>query len=144
MKICKADVIETLKDGGKLIGALALKIYGESLNQVGEQAFSEAIELGIKNTIAALYDAKVGDKEIIRAVCEHWGITVHDAEDRLVWEKQQAVVRSLRQYLKLQGYSSISIEDFMIERKVLMRIRYEKDLWDLKDTPDKLFKKLQK
>lgn len=100
MQINKTDIIETLKDGGKLLGALALRIYGESLNQAGEQAFSEAIELGIENTIASLYDATVSDKEIIRVVCVHWGISHQDAEDRLVWEKQQAVIRSLRQYLK--------------------------------------------
>lgn len=142
MKITKTDVIETLKDGGKLIGALALRIYGESLDQVGEQAFSEAIELGIENTIASLYDAKVSDKEIIRVVCEHWGISHHDAEDRLLWEKQQAAIRSLRQYLKLQGYSSLDIKDFMSESKASLRIRHEKDLWKLKDAPEKLFKTL--
>ena len=143
MKITKTDVIETLKDSGKLIGGLALRIYGESLDQVGEQAFSEAIELGIENTVASLYDAKVSDKEIIRVVCEHWGISHQDAEDRLVWEKQQAAIRSLRLYLKLQGYSNLDIKAFMSERKALVRIRREKDLWKLKDAPDKLFKTLQ-
>ena len=143
MKIDKDDVIETLKNSGKLIGALALKIYGESLNQVGEQAFSEAIELGIENTIASLYDAKVGDKEITRVVCEHWGVSYQDAEERLVWEKQQAPIRSLKQYLKLQGYSSHDIKQFMSESKAMTRIRHEKDLWKLKDTPEKLFKILQ-
>ena len=143
MKITKTDVMETLKDGGKLIGALAVRIYGESLDQVGKQAFSEAIELGIENTIASLYDAKVSDKEIIRVVCEHWGISHQDAEDRLLWEKQQAAIRSLRQYLKLQGYSSFDIKDFMSESKASLRIRHEKDLWKLKDAPEKLFKTLQ-
>lgn len=73
MKISKTDITETLKDSGKLLGSLALKIYGESLNQVGEQAFFDAIELGIENTVAALYDAKISDREIIRVVCEHLG-----------------------------------------------------------------------
>ena len=143
MKIDKTDVIEILKDGSNLIGALALRIYGESLNRVGKQAFSEAIELGIENTIASLYDAKVIDKEIIRVVCEHWGISHQDAESRLVYEKQQAVIRSLRQYLKLQGYSSLEVNEFMCESKALVRIRHEKDLWKLKDAPEKLFKTLQ-
>lgn len=143
MKISKTDIIETLKDSGKLLGSLALKIYGESLNQVGEQAFSEAIELGIENTVASLYDAKVSDREIIRVVCKHWGLSHQDAEDRLVWEKQQAAIRSLRQYLKLQGYSSLDIKDFMSESKASIRIRHEKDLWKLKDAPEKLFKTLQ-
>ena len=89
-KLTKADVVNYLKEGIKSVGALALNIYGESLNQAGEQAFSEAIEFGIDNTISALYDAKVNDKEICRVVSEHWGISYQEAEERLVWEKQQA------------------------------------------------------
>ena len=65
-KLTKADVVNYLEKGIKSVGAWALNIYGESLNQAGEQAFSEAIEFGIKNTISALYDAKVNDKEICR------------------------------------------------------------------------------
>jgi tRNA A37 threonylcarbamoyladenosine modification protein TsaB len=142
-RIKKADVIDAMKEGIQLIGVLALKAYGESLNQAGEQAFVEAIELGIENTIASLYDANVSDKEIIRVVIEHWGVSYQDAEDRLVYEKQQATIRSLKQHLKLQGYSSIDIEAFMRESKASIRIRHEKDLWKLKDVPEKLFKALQ-
>lgn len=141
IKIDKADVAYFLKKGGESIGTLALNIYGESLNQVGEQAFSEAIELGIKNTISALYDAKVNDKEICRVVSEHWGISYREAEDRLIWEKQQATICSLMQYLKLQGYSGNEIESFMCKNR--SRIRHEKELWKMKDIPEKLFKVLQ-
>lgn len=140
-KLTKADVVNYLKEGIKSVGALALNIYGESLNQAGEQAFSEAIEFGIENTISALYDAKVNDKEICRVVSEHWGISYQEAEERLVWEKQQATICSLKQYLKLQGYSGIDIDSFM--RKSNVRIRHEKELWKLKDAPEKLFKALQ-
>lgn len=139
-KLTKADVVNYLKKGIKSVGAWALNIYGESLNQAGEQAFSEAIEFGIENTISALYDAKVNDKEICRVVSEHWGISYQEAEDRLVWEKQQATIRALKQYLKLQGYSGIDIDSFM--RKSNVRIRHEKELWKLKDAPEKLFKAL--
>lgn len=140
-RLTKADVVNYLEKGIKSVGAWALNIYGESLNQAGEQAFSEAIEFGIENTISALYDAKVNDKEICRVVSEHWGISYQEAEDRLVWEKQQATIRALKQYLKLQGYSGIDIDSFM--RKSNVRIRHEKELWKLKDAPEKLFKALQ-
>lgn len=140
-KLTKADVVNYLEKGIKSVGAWALNIYGESLNQAGEQAFSEAIEFGIENTISALYDAKVNDKEICRVVSEHWGISYQEAEDRLVWEKQQATIRALKQYLKLQCYSGIDIDSFM--RKSNVRIRHEKELWKLKDAPEKLFKALQ-
>lgn len=140
-KLTKADVVNYLEKGIKSVGAWALNIYGESLNQAGDQAFSEAIEFGIENTVSALYDAKVNAKEICRVVSEHWGISYQEAEDRLVWEKQQATIRALKQYLKLQGYSGIDIDSFM--RKSNVRIRHEKELWKLKDAPEKLFKALQ-
>ncbi len=140
-KISKEDVVNFFKEGSKFIGTLALSIYGESLNQAGEQAFSEAIEFGIENTISALYAAKVNDKEICRVVSEHWGISYQEAEDRLIWEKQQATIQSLRQYLKLQGYAGNDIDSFMCKNKP--RIRHEKELWKLKDVPEKLFKALQ-
>ena len=143
-KLTKADVLNWLKEGGSFIGALALEIYGNSLNKIGEQAFSEAIEIGIKNTIASLYDAKVSDKEIIRVVGEHWGINIQEAEKRLVWEKHQATIRSLRQYLKLQGYSNIEIDSFMRENLVSSKLWHKNELWKLKDNPEKLFKEIIK
>lgn len=82
--LTKADVVDFLKEEGKLVGNLTLNFYGKSLNQVGEKAFSEAIEIDIENTIAALYDAKVYDKEILRVVCEHRMLTLKEAENRLI------------------------------------------------------------
>lgn len=143
-KITKKDIINFLKEGGRFFGTLALDIYGDSLNKAGEQAFAEAIEIGIENTIASLYDTKVDDKEIIRVVSKHWGICDREVEDRLVWEKHQAAIRALRQYLKLQGYSKLDIDYFMRENMVSSRIRHEKDLWKLKDHPEKLFKEIIK
>lgn len=142
-KLTKTDVVNYLKKGIKSTGALALNIYGESLNHAGEQAFSEAIEFGIENTISALYDAKVNDKEICRVVSEHWGISYQEAEDRLVWEKQQAAIRSLKQYLKLQGYSTIDINNYIRNNNALIKIRHDKDLWKLKDNPEKLIKAIE-
>ena len=140
MKIKKEDVIDTLKNGGKMISTLALTIYGEGLNQAGKEAFSDAIELGLENSFASLYDAKVNDKEIIRVVCEHWGISTQEAEERLVFEKQNAAIRSLKQYLKLQNYSQHDIETFFYENRASIKIRKEKELWTLKDSPEKLYK----
>lgn len=142
-RITKEDVFEFLKAGGKFLGDLVLKIYGDSLNQIGEKAFSEAIEIGIENTIAALYEANVNDKEILHIVSEQWGISVQEAEDHLVFEKHQSAIRTLRQYLKLQGYSKLDIDSFMRENKASMKIRHEKDFWKLKDNPEKLYKAIK-
>lgn len=142
-QISKDDVIDFFKDGGKVLYNLAIRIYGESLNQTGERAFSEALEIGLGNTIAALYDANVNDKELIRVVCDHWGITKQEAENRLIFEKQQATIRNLKQYLKLQGYTEKQITEFYKTHKALVKIKHNGELWKLKDDPVKLFKAIQ-
>ncbi len=102
-KINKEDILNFIKAGGFYIGNLAFEVYGEILNKIGEQAFDAVIEIGITNTIAALYDAKVDDKEILRVVNEHWGLDKNNIEDRIIWEKKEATIRSLEQHLRLQG-----------------------------------------
>lgn len=142
-RIKKDDVLEFLKSGGGVLSTLALEIYGESLNQVGEIAFSEAIGIGIENTIASLYEADVDDREILRIVSEQWGIRIEEVEDRLVWEKRQSAIRSLKQYLKLQGFTKGEIEQFIKTNRVLFKIGHNKELWKLRRTPQKLMKAVQ-
>ena len=139
-KITKEDIFDFLKDSSKHIGNLALEIYGNSLNQEGERAFSEAIEIGIENTIASLYDANVQDEEITRVVCEHWGMQKAEAEERLLNEKSQAAIRSLRHYLKMQGFSKAEVQHFMFSNNAYIKIRRNKELWKLKNDPKKLMK----
>ena len=137
-KITKADICNFFKEGGSILGDLASIIYGESLNQVGEQAFSDAIEIGIENTMATLYAAKVSDENILQVVMEYWGMNRKEAEDRLIWEKQQATIRSLRKYLKLEGYTELEITTFVKEYHANIKIRHNKELWKYKDNPKKL------
>ena len=137
-KITKEGVFDSLKNSGKYIGSLALEIYVNSLNQEGERAFFEAIEIGIENTIASLYDASVHDDEIIRVVSEHWGLQKPEVEQRLLYEKSKAPVRALEHYLKMQGFSKGDIEKFMKQNKVHIKIKHNKDLWKLKSQPKKL------
>ncbi len=125
------------------IDNLILTGFGESINRVREEAFYKAIEIGLENTFATLYDANVNDEEIINVVCKYWEISRQDAEDRLIDEKQQAVVRNLRQYMKRQNYSEHEIIEFFQVHKVLIKIRRNKELWKLKNNPDKLFKDIQ-
>ena len=136
-KINIDDVKEYLVTGGKIVTGLALKFYGDSINQAGETAFFDAIEIGITNTIAALYDTDVDDNEIIRVLNKYWGINNNEAEERLVFEKTQSVVRELKRYLKMQGYSAVDIDQFMKSNKVSRKIRYNNELWKLKRNPEK-------
>lgn len=142
-KISSNDVKEYLEAGGKIVGGLALKIYGESINQAGEAAFSDAIEIGITNTMAALYDADVDDDEIIRVLNKYWGINQDEAEKRLVFEKGQAAIRELKRHLKMQGYSAVKINQFMKSNKAYIKIKHSNELWKLRREPEKLMKEVQ-
>ena len=139
-RLTKEDVFDFIKAGGNLADELILKIYDESISQVGESAFSEAIEIGIENTIAALYDAEVEDKEILRIVNEHWGLPREEIVERLIWEKRQAAIRVLEQYLKLQGLSNEEIRKFMMDNRAAVKINHSNELWKLRKVPQQLEK----
>lgn len=84
----------------------------------------------------------------MRVVNKYWGISTQDAEDRLIFEKQQAPIRSLKQFLKLKGYSTTDINNYIRDNSVtikidVFKIRYDKDLWRLKDNPEKLMKAIE-
>ena len=112
-KIKMDDVKEYLATGGNAIANLALKVYGDSINQAGEEAFADAIERGIENTVVSLYDADDNDDEIIRVLNKYWGINKDEAEERLLYEKCQATIRELKRYLKMQGLSVPEVIQFM-------------------------------
>ena len=142
--ITKEDIVKYVEAGCKFVGDTAIASIGASLDRVSEEAFAKAVEIGIRNTIAALYDANVDDEDILRVVYEHWGIGKDEAMDRLVFEKYQATMRSLRQYLKLQGFTEERIQSFFIESRAPSRIRHNSDLWKLRKHPQKLFEAVRK
>ena len=143
MNISKDDIQEYLATGGKVIGDFAVRVYGNSINPVGEGAFSDAVEIGISNTIASLYDVNIEDGEIVRGLNKYWGINSEEAEERLLFEKSQLVIRELRHYLKLQGYSSDESTEFIKNNKESVKIRHDKELGKLRDKPERLMKAVQ-
>ena len=137
MKEIHTDIVkEYLKKGGNVIPNIARKVYEDRADQV----FSEAIEVGITNTIAALYDAGVNDDEIVRVINKFWGIHSEEVEERIIFEKQYAAKRELKHYLKMEGYTETEIQQFMISTKAYIKIKHDKELWKLAKSPEKLFK----
>ncbi|SES64766.1 hypothetical protein SAMN02910413_0275 [Pseudobutyrivibrio sp. C4] len=124
------------------LGALREGIAEAHFERVDE-AYFEAIEIGVSNTISALHDANVKDDEIIRVMNKYWGIPFAEAEDRLLIEKSESVKASLCHYLKLQGYSEQEIRRFMIHNNVGSKISNNKELWKLKNNPEKLMKAVE-
>lgn len=137
------DVKKYLKKGGKFIEEFVSDILGEGVNQVGAKAFSDAIEIGIKNTIMALLDTNVSDDEIIRVLNKYWGINQNEAENRIIYEKGCLTIDELKRYLKLQGYSDNEIHQFMFSIRASTKIRQNSNLWKLRHTPDRLIKEIQ-
>lgn len=142
-KITVDDVKNYLASGGKLIAELALDVYGESINRAGETAFSDAIEIGIGNTILALIDANVIDDEIIRVINKYWGINQDEAEKRIVFEKGNLAINELKRYLRMQGRSDNEIHQFMVTNRAAFKIRHNPHLWELRYTPNKLAEAIQ-
>lgn len=112
-------------------------------NRIKEESYYGAIELGIENTFAALYDANVNDEEILRVVCKYWEIPRQDAENRLANEKPNVVIQNLKHYMKSQGYRAIKILEFFQEHDVSNKIRHNNEFWELKDNPKRLFEIIQ-
>lgn len=65
-----------------------------------------------------------------------------EAEDRLIYEKGQTPVRALKEYMKLKGYPDDEIDDFIRSHQVSIKVRNDKELWELRRNPDKLMKVL--
>ncbi len=120
------------------------KNYGEKMNEVAEEAFLQAIEIGIENTIASLYDTNVNDDEIISALNKFWGINKNEAESRIIYEKSKATIRELEYYLKMQGWDASKINQFMKSNMVRIKIRHNNELWKLRRKPEKLMQEVQK
>lgn len=117
--------------------------YLDNMNQIEQEAFSHAIEIGITQTVSALYDADVKDEEIIHALNKYWRIESGDAEQRLMYEKQQAPIRELSTYLRRQGYSDADIRSFMISTGAGVKISHDRELWKLRRHPAKLMEQIQ-
>lgn len=68
---------------------------------------------------------------------------MEDVEDCLVWEKRQSAIRSLKQYLKLQGFTKGEIDQFIKTNRAIFKIGHNKELWELRRTPQKLMEAIQ-
>ena len=140
-KSMKAEAVrDFFINGGKMIGNLAISLYGKTLDVAGENAFADAIEIGITNTITALYNADVKDEVILREMNAVWGIGKEEAIERLVWIKGNCAIEALKQHLRLQGMDDSEIRQFMLTTHAAHTIRNNHDLWKLKNSPDRLYK----
>lgn len=140
VKITNEDVRRFFAAGGSFIA----EIIADAIYKKADDAFAEAIEIGISNTIASLHDADVKDEEIVRVMNNQWGINREETESRLRDEKAQAAIRALENHMRMQGLSANEINEFMLAHKARIRIRHDGQLWLLRRNPEKLMKEVQK
>ena len=141
--ITKEKIVEGLKSGGTFLKDILVEAFGNAVTDATENAFEDAIEIGISNTIRSLYDANVEDKEIIRVVGEHWGLSRENIIGRLMLEKKNAAISSLEQYLRLDGNSKQGTYDLMRKYNAKTHIRNDNNLWKLKDNPKELWNNIK-
>lgn len=94
--ISSENIKECILKYGVKFGGFLKEILGESLTSIEEKIFCDAINIGIENTIAALYDADIEDEKIIELLNKYWGINYREATERLAHEKRQALKRVLK------------------------------------------------
>ena len=134
------DVRNFFVNGGKLAGNLFINLYEITLEDSMEEAFGDAIKIGIINTITALYNADVKDEVILRETNAVWGIGKDEVISKLVRIKRKCAVEALKQHLRLQGWNDSEIVQYMISTNAARIISDNHDLLELKNSPDKLYK----
>jgi len=133
-----------VKKGKNFLVDVSIGACDKIVNDIKEDSYKEAIELGITNTIMALYSADVSDKDIIRVVNEIWRIDVEEIEERLIYEKRQCVIRNFRKYLKLQGYNNDELDKYIKNNEVSIKIKKNPELLKLKNKPEEVKKIIEK
>lgn len=73
---------------------------------------------------------------------KYWGMASPEVKECLLEEKYRSVKDALRDYLEMEGYDESEIRQFMRENRVSKKIHENRELWKLKNNPEKLIKAL--
>ena len=142
-RISSEDVKKWLAAGGTFLFDAVREAYAGLLNDAGARAFSDATEIGISNTIYALYDADVEDEKMIALLNKFWGICREEAIAHIAFEKCSLVQNELRTLLRLDGFSDSQIRSYALQTQAFTKIRENPQLWNLRKTPRKLKEALE-
>ena len=98
---------------------------------------------GMSTTVAALYDAKVKDEEIIRLIQKYYGVTEREAQEQLRIEKTiEHPCRELQSYLmREEALSADEAREFIIRHGTVDLLRETRGLWKL--SPKELLNKIE-
>lgn len=98
---------------------------------------------GMSTTVAALYDAKVKDDEIIRLIQKYYGVTHSDAQEQMRIEKTiEHPCRELQSYLMREEALSVDeAREFIINHGTVDMLIETRGLWKL--SPKELLNKIE-
>lgn len=124
-------------------GSFFIETTREAVWKYGDERAREEYDSGILITIAALYESKVKDDEIIRLVQKYYGITESDAQEKLRIEKTiEHPCRELQSYLmREEAFSAEEARNFIIEHGTVEMLRETRGLWKL--SPKELCKRIE-
>ncbi len=144
MRIDSANVKDALEKGGTALIELFRTVLDEQVTAQCEGVYEQTIELGMENTIRALFVAEVEDGMVLSALHEVWGLPGKEAAGMVAWTKRKIAVERLEEFLLLKGLRAEAVKEFRREYAVLMRLGNNKELLALWDKPDQLYSKLLK
>lgn len=98
---------------------------------------------GMSTTVAALYDAKIKDDEIIRLIQKYYGVTENEAQEMLRIEKTiEHPCRELQSYLmREEALSADEAREFVIDHGTVDMLRETHGLWKL--SPEELLNRIE-
>ena len=98
---------------------------------------------GMSTTVAALYDAKVKDEEIIRLIQKYYGVIERETQEQLRIEKTiEHPCRELQSYLmREEALSADEAREFITNHGAVDLLRETRGLWKL--PPKELLNKIE-
>ncbi len=114
--------------------------YRQGLEEGKDQGLSE----GLEKTLQCLYAAGVSDADMIRVLGQFWDLSEADAQGHIAKEKQDAAIRTLTRFLKVEkAWPDSEIDDFLAVHHVRDQLEDNPKLWKYEKNPAKLYKMLQ-
>ena len=125
------------------VGSFLLDATRETVWRHEDESIQEERAAGMATTIAALYEAKVKDEEIIRLVQKYYGVTESDAQEQLRIEKTiEHPCRELQYYLmREEAFSPVEARSFILDHGIVDMLRETRGLWRF--PPKELLKRIE-
>lgn len=128
--------------GVTVITETCSEVLNDLISEERIEAFDQGIEIGIENTIRALIDASANEDKMITAIQKSWGLSREDSAQRIGSVKRKIALEGLEEYLLCIGNSKITVNKFIWDYSVIIRLNHDKSLISLWNKPGQLYEKL--